>query len=145
MYPSPALCRALGWLKVYDCEQQARLAMNKQSHFCQGPWSIAEDRHDARASVSGKLLRCLWGVSPGVGMGRGSGTGLGKGAGGGALGDLPMDCEEITVREARSWRSGQATGQDKTGEVWSPPFHRQRHWEAISISHILGREQQGTL
>lgn len=50
---------------------------------------------------------------------------------GGAVGDLPMDqmgewTEEIMVREARSWRSGQATGQDKTGEVQSPPFRRQR-------------------
>lgn len=50
-----------------------------------------------------------------MGMDRGAGTGLGKGASGGAVGDLPMDqmgewTEEIMVREARSWRSGQATG-----------------------------------
>lgn len=66
-----------------------------------------------------------------MGMDRGAGTGLDKGASGGAVGDLPMDqmgewTEEIMVREARSWRSGQATGQDKTGEVQSPPFRRQR-------------------
>ena len=30
------------------------------------------------------------------------------------------------LAEARSWRAGQATGQDQAGEVWSPPFHRQR-------------------